>query len=395
MPTPLPPAPTALPTPVAASAQTVTINLPTGGNLYLDLGGVVHTIGAVAAVLITATILMRLSKVFVSGLAETLLEREHAEGTSREMSPLELRKRQDTIEELGINVIRSFIAVIAGLIILETAFQVDIGPAVAGLGIVGIAIGLGTQHLVRDYMNGILILIENQYDKGDVVRIAGLSGTVEDFTLRRTTLRDSDGALHTVPNGEVSVATNLTRMFANVIQDVQVVYETEIERAETVVDSIGKTMAGDPAWSDRILEPPHVDQVAAFGEFGVTLRITAKVRASEQWAVAGELRKRVLTGFAANHIEIAQPRRVVVTAASERIASRGDRHAEIQTKAQLEPVPMQLGPAQLEPVPMQLGSAPHSGPASMQLGPAPQLGQSRPPHAASPGDGVGVAGSEA
>lgn len=343
MPTPLPStATTPLPAPTQSSLQ-MTINLPTGTSWFLDVGGVVHTIGAVAAILIVSAIFMRLSRIFVSGMAETVLKREHAEGTARELSPDELRKRQDTIEELAINVIRSFVIVIAGLMILETAFKVDIGPAIAGLGIVGIAIGLGTQHLVRDYMNGILILIENQYDKGDVVRIAGLSGTVEDFTLRRTTLRDSDGALHTVPNGEVAVATNLTRMFAHVNQDVQVVYETDISRAEDVVDRLGKAMAVDPVWKERILEAPHVDQIAALGDFGVTLRITAKVRASEQWVVAGELRKRLLAGFAANHIEIAQQRRMIMTAGSERAPSHA-RRADVQTKAP------QLAPASTDSV---------------------------------------------
>ena len=290
----------------------MTVNLPTGTDWSLDIGGLAHTIGAVIAILIVAAVFMRLSRLFLGGMAETLLSREHAEGTARELPAAELRKRRNTIEGLGVNVIRSFVWVIAGLMILEAAFKVDIGPAIAGLGIVGIAIGLGTQHLVRDYLNGVLILIENQYDKGDVVCIAGLSGTVEEFTLRRTTLRDADGALHTVPNGEVNVATNLTRVFAHVNQEIQVVYGTDIDQAEDVVDQLGRAMAEDAVWGRRILEPPRVDQVSALGEYGVTLRITAKVMASEQWAVGGELRKRLLKAFRDNGIEIPQPRRMVL-----------------------------------------------------------------------------------
>jgi small conductance mechanosensitive channel len=197
--------------------------------------------------------------------------------------------------------------------ILEAGFKLDIGPAVAGLGIAGIAIGLGTQNLVRDYLNGALILIENQYAKGDVVRIAGVSGKVEDFTLRRTTLRDQDGTVHTVPNGEITVASNLTRVWARVNQDVQVVYGTDIEKAIAVVDRVGQLLVADPEWGPRILAAPGVERVSALGELGVTLKVVGTVRASEQWAVDGELRKRLLAAFAESGIEIPQPQRVVLT----------------------------------------------------------------------------------
>ena len=135
--------------------------------------------------------------------------------------------------------------VIAGLMILGT-LGLDIGPAVAGLGVVGIAVGFGAQTLVRDYLNGALILIENQFSKGDVVALAGVAGTVEDFTLRRTTLRDLDGVVHTVPNGEIKVASNLTRVWARINQDVTVAYGTDIDGRSRVVDEVGAAMAGRP-----------------------------------------------------------------------------------------------------------------------------------------------------
>ncbi len=125
--------------------------------------------------------------------------------------------------------------IIAGLMILR-AFGLDIGPAVAGLGVVGVAVGFGAQHLVRDYLNGALILIENQFSKGDVIRAAGVAGTVEDFSLRRTTLRDLDGVVHTVPNGEITVASNLTRVWSRINLDVIVAYGTDIDKATEVVD---------------------------------------------------------------------------------------------------------------------------------------------------------------
>jgi small-conductance mechanosensitive channel len=109
-----------------------------------------------------------------------------------------------------VRVLAIFVAAIAALMILDQ-FGIDIGPAVAGIGVVGIAVGLGAQTVVKDWLAGIFVVLENQYSRGDLVRIAGVEGTVEDFSLRRTTLRDSDGTVHTVPNGQITVASNLSR----------------------------------------------------------------------------------------------------------------------------------------------------------------------------------------
>jgi small-conductance mechanosensitive channel len=270
----------------------------------VHLGAALRAGAEIVAILIAAAIVIRVAHIFVRGIATALLNRENLEGTAQELSALELKKRQDTIEALAVNVIRFFVVVIASLMILEAAFRLDIGPAIAGLGIAGIAIGLGTQSLVRDYLNGALILIENQYGRGDVVRIAGVAGTVEDFTLRRTTLRDQDGTVHTVPNGEIRVSSNLTRVFARVNQDVQVVFGTDIDKATEVVNRVGQAMAGDPEWGPRILEAPRVERVSALGELGITLKVLGTVRASEQWAVGGELRKRLLAAFEEHGIGI-------------------------------------------------------------------------------------------
>jgi small conductance mechanosensitive channel len=262
-------------------------------------------------VLVVALVLVRAARLFVHGIVKALMDREATEGTAQELSALELKKRMDTLDDLGLNVIRFFIVVIAGLMILR-AFGLDIGPAIAGLGVVGVAVGFGAQHLVRDYLNGALILIENQFSKGDVIRIAGVSGTVEDFSLRRTTLRDLDGVVHSVPNGEIQVASNLTRVWARINQDVVVAYGTDIDEATKVVDDVGAAMAADQAWKRRILEAPRVDRIAALGEYGITLKILGTVRAPDQWAAAGELRKRLLAAFAEHGIEIPRPQRVVL-----------------------------------------------------------------------------------
>ncbi|HLX35504.1 MAG TPA: mechanosensitive ion channel family protein [Candidatus Limnocylindrales bacterium] len=261
-----------------------------------------------------ALVLLRAVHLFVRSVVKTLMDREATEGTAQELSAVELKKRIDTIDNLGTNVLQFVVIVIAGLMILRT-FNLDIGPAIAGLGIVGVALGFGAQSLVKDYLNGSLILIENQFSKGDVVRVAGVSGTVEDFSLRRTTLRDLDGVVHTVPNGEIQVASNLTRVWSRIHQDVTVAYGTNIDKAIEVVDAVGRDMANDRTWKRKILETPKVDRVAAIGEYGVTLKILGTVRAPDQWAAAGELRKRLLAAFDQHGIEIPRPQRVVLAQA--------------------------------------------------------------------------------
>jgi small-conductance mechanosensitive channel len=261
--------------------------------------------------IVVAYLAIRAAGILVRGIVKTLMDREATEGTAQELSAVELRKRMDTLDTLGTNVTRVFIVIIASLMILGT-LGLDIGPAVAGLGVVGIAVGFGAQTLVRDYLNGALILVENQFGKGDVVRLAGVAGTVEDFNLRRTTLRDIDGVVHTIPNGEIKVASNLTRVWARINQDVTVAYGTDIDRAIAVVDNVGREMAGDPEWKRRILEAPRVERVEALAEYGVTLKILGSVRATEQWAAGGEFRKRLLAALEANGIEIPRPQRVVL-----------------------------------------------------------------------------------
>jgi moderate conductance mechanosensitive channel len=240
-----------------------------------------------------------------------LLERRTGDAT--ELLPArELERRVTTIERLTVRVGGTLLTIIAMLMILRL-FGLDIGPAVAGLGVVGIAVGLGAQTLVKDWLAGIFIVLENQFSAGDVVSIAGVDGTVEDFSLRRTTLRDLDGTVHSVPNGQIAVASNHTRVWARVNLDIAVAYDADTERATAIIDDVGAGLAEDPAWRDRLIEPPTVVRVSALGEAGLTLKVLGQVQAAEQWAVAGELRKRILAAFSREGIEMPYPRRVMVT----------------------------------------------------------------------------------
>jgi small conductance mechanosensitive channel len=262
-------------------------------------------------IVVIAALCIRIARTLIRGIVKALLDREVSEGTAQELSAVEVRKRMDTLDSLATNVIRLFILLIAGVMILGE-LKLNIGPAVAGLGIVGIAVGFGAQSLVKDYFNGALILIENQYSKGDVVSIAGVTGGVEDFSLRRTTLRDLDGVVHTVPNGEIRVASNRTRVWARINLDVTVAYGTDIERATRVVNDVGAAIAAEPDWRRRLMEPPHVERIEALGEYGITIKVLGLVRAQEQWAASGELRKRLLAAFSTHGIEIPRPQRVVL-----------------------------------------------------------------------------------
>jgi small-conductance mechanosensitive channel len=280
-------------------------------------------------IVVIAVVVFRFGRVAINGVVKALLDREATEGTAQDLSAIEVRKRMDTLDALGSNVLRFFVVVIAGIMILGR-IGLDVGPAVAGLGVVGIAVGFGAQSLVRDYLTGALVLVENQFSKGDVVTIAGVTGTVEDFSLRRTTLRDLDGIVHTVPNGEIKVASNRTRTWARINQDVMVAFGTDIDKAIDVVDEVGRKMAEDPIWKRRILEPPRVERIESIDEMGITLKILGSVRASEQWAASGEFRKLLLEAFAENGIEIPRPQRVVLTGEGGTAILSPDGHSDGQ-----------------------------------------------------------------
>jgi small conductance mechanosensitive channel len=262
-------------------------------------------------IVVAAVVAIIAVRVGAAATARQLLRRdERSDGSVLPSGDLERRVR--TIQHLAVRAVTVAIVVIASLMALHDLVGLDIGPAVAGLGVVAIAVGLGAQALVKDWLAGIFVILENQYSRGDVVQIAGVDGVVEDFSLRRTVLRDGNGTVHSVPNGLVGVASNLTRVWARVNLNVSVTYETDIEAASRLIDRIGEEMQGDPEWSGRLLEAPTVVRIDSLGDNGITLKVMGQVRAAEQWAVAGELRKRILTGFRANDITIAFPHSVVV-----------------------------------------------------------------------------------
>ena len=190
---------------------------------------------------------------------------------------------------------------------------VNIGALLAGAGLVGLAVGFGAQSLVKDVIAGMFILVENQYGKGDVVNLAGVGGVVEDVNLRRTVLRDLEGAVHTIPNGEITVASNLTRQWTRVNMNVSVAYGEDLDRVIAVINRVGEELAQDPDFGPLILGAPRVLRVDGFGDSGIEIKILGVTRPIQQWAVMGELRRRLKRAFDEEGIEIPFPHQVLVT----------------------------------------------------------------------------------
>jgi len=165
---------------------------------------------SIAAIVLGAVVAQALLRIAFDTAVRHRLQRRPADNSAGALSALEAERRVRTLQRLAVRVTGSAIALIA-LLMIFSEVGIDVGPAVAGLGVVGIAVGFGAQTLIRDWLAGIFVVLENQYSAGDVVRIAGVEGEVQDFSLRRTTLRDTDGTVHTVPNGQIIVASNLSR----------------------------------------------------------------------------------------------------------------------------------------------------------------------------------------
>jgi small-conductance mechanosensitive channel len=217
-----------------------------------------------------------------------------------------IKKRKDTLVGILSGVGRLFIVIVAIMMILDEA-GIPIASVLVGLGIAGIAIGFGAQYLIRDLIAGIFIIMENQYRVGDVARVADVAGLVEEITLRKTVLRDLDGIVHHVPNGEIRVASNFTRHFSRVNLNVSVGYGTDLDHAISVINRVGKELAEDEKWRKVIKSPPQVLRVDNLGDSGIDIKILGDVKPIEQWAVMGELRLRLKKAFDAEGIEIPWP----------------------------------------------------------------------------------------
>lgn len=196
---------------------------------------------------------------------------------------------------------------IIGIVMVLDAVQVDVTAIITGLGITGLALALGAQALVKDAINGIFLLAEDQYRRGDVIKIADVTGTVEDITLRRTIIRDVDGVVHSVPNGSINVVSNYTRDYAQVNVPIRVAYGEDLERVKAAVDRVSTALRSDETYRDLITEGPASGGVESVGDQGVMLTVTARARPAARWQVAGELRRRLAEEFLKEQIKVPFP----------------------------------------------------------------------------------------
>lgn len=220
---------------------------------------------------------------------------------------VEVEKRRATLNRLIISLGFLVVVIISAILILAE-LGIDIAALLVGFGVVGIAVGFGAQSLVKDLIAGFIILLENQYNVGDVVRIADIAGGVEGFSIRRTLLRDLDGTLHFVPNGEIRVTSNLTKMWSRAHLNISVAYKEDVDRVMSVIRKTWEEMAEDPDWKPLLIsKTPWLLRVDAFGDSGVVIKVVGETQPIKQWDVMGELRRRIKREFDEQGIEIPWP----------------------------------------------------------------------------------------
>tara|TARA_Y100000766_G_scaffold175689_1_gene150911 strand:+ start:4018 stop:5115 length:1098 start_codon:yes stop_codon:yes gene_type:complete len=228
-----------------------------------------------------------------------------------EQSDIRTKARTETLTSVLSSIANLVIWTVAVLISLGE-IGINLGPLIAGAGIVGVAVGFGAQSIVKDFLSGMFMLVEDQYGVGDSVDVGLASGTVERMTLRTTILRDTNGSVWYIPNGEIARVGNRSQVWSRAVLDIDVAYDTDLRKAQQVMQDVAEGLWQDDSFLDGdIIEQPKVTGVQNLGIDGITLRLVAKTDPSEQWAVARELRIRIKEAFDEEGIEMPFPQRTV------------------------------------------------------------------------------------
>ncbi len=203
--------------------------------------------------------------------------------------------------------------VIASIVIFMVIAQLgyNIAPLIASAGIVGVALGFGAQSLVKDFLSGIFMILEDQYGVGDIVNLGAATGTIEAVGLRVTRLRDVDGTVWYVRNGEILAVGNMSQEWARTVLDIPVAFSEDLSRVRDLLREVAQAVWEDPEYRPEILEEPEVWGVERWDPDGVVMRLVVKTAPQQQWSVARELRERVKARFDAEGIEIPLPQRMV------------------------------------------------------------------------------------
>ncbi len=226
-------------------------------------------------------------------------------------APLLTERRRQRTETIG-SVLKSITSVVVftvaiAMVLGELGF--DLGPVLASAGIVGVAVGFGAQNLVKDYLNGMFMILEDQYGVGDAVDAGEASGIVEAVGLRTTRLRSVDGTVWHIRNGEILRIGNMSQGWSRALLDISVAYDTDTDKATQVIKAVADSVWQDEELGKLVLEEPEVWGVENLGVDGIAIRLVVKTAPLEQWVVARELRRRVKTAFREHGIEIPLPQR--------------------------------------------------------------------------------------
>ncbi|MBS3808186.1 MAG: mechanosensitive ion channel family protein [Bacteroidales bacterium] len=259
-------------------------------------------------ILIVATIvILKIFRAFIKRLKKVFTKRlERKEVIESEESG----KRVETLMNIVYGTGKVIIYVIFIMILLKK-LGLDIAPLLAGAGILGLAIGFGSQELVRDFLSGFFILLENQIRKGDVAIIDGTGGLVEAIELRTITLRDFTGTTHIFPNGKINTISNMTMEWSAMVFDIGVAYKEDPEQVISIMKQVGEDLANDPDFKDLIIAPLEVFGVDKFADSAVIIKARIKTKPIQQWTVGREYKKRLKYAFDNNGIEIPFPHTTV------------------------------------------------------------------------------------
>jgi len=247
-------------------------------------------------------LLYRLIKSILPSVVENSLTGRGRGRKARE----DLARRVQTLSG-ALGTVIAIVLAVAAIFMILAEVGVDVTPLLATAGVAGIAIGLGAQSLIKDIIAGLFILFEDQYNNGDVVKVAGLAGVVEGINLRRTVLRDLDGIVHTIPNGEITTASNYSKEYSRIHIDIPVAYGEDLDHCIEVINRVGQELANDPAWSKKIRSAPKSLGVNNFGDSGIDIKVLGDTKPLMQWEVAREFRLRIKKAFDKENIEIPWP----------------------------------------------------------------------------------------
>ena len=260
---------------------------------------------AVAAVVLVALVanwLVRRSiRAYLLRLDARAVPRDGPEGAGRPVTQRRALRMATISSTLGSAA--SVLIFVVAVFVALAQLDISLGPLLAGAGIIGAALGFGAQNLVRDFLAGLFVTIEDQYGVGDIIDVGRASGVVEGISLRMTKLRDVEGTLWFVPNGEVKEVGNMTQRWSRVILDIAVAYEADHHQAGRLIKEAADEMWRDPHSGARLLEEPELWGVESLGEGSVVMRVAVKSYPADQWDAARELRSRIKDSFDAAGIE--------------------------------------------------------------------------------------------